>query len=80
MKKVIVLFAILSLSSAALFSNPAIMGHHKGKVIDGKKVDCSYCHMAGLKIPQKKGQIKDGKLNGKKYSRVKGCAGKDCHK
>lgn len=80
MKKIMVVLAVVSLSSSALFSNPVIMGKHKDMIKEGKKVDCGYCHMTGLKIPQQKGQIKDGKLNGKKFSLVKGCNGKECHK
>lgn len=80
MKKVMIVLAVVSLSSAALFSNPAIMGNHKDALKDGKKLDCGYCHMTGLKIPQKKGQIQDGKLNGKKFSQITGCNGKGCHK
>jgi hypothetical protein len=79
MKKVIIILTAVFMSSAALFSNPAIMGKHKDQLKDGKKVDCGYCHQTGLKIPQKKGQIKDSKLNGKKYSQIKGCNGKGCH-
>lgn len=80
MKKVIIILAVVSFSSAALFSNPVIMGKHKDMVRDGKKVDCSYCHFTGIKIKQEKGQVKDGKLNGKKFSKVTGCDGKGCHK
>lgn len=80
MKKSSVFLIIFTLVSAAAFSNPVIMGKHKDMTKEDKKVDCSYCHFTVNKIAQKKGQIKDGKLDGKKYSQIKGCDGKDCHK
>ncbi|HOP64046.1 MAG TPA: hypothetical protein PK358_04415 [Spirochaetota bacterium] len=79
MKKCIVIFAVFMLSSAVLFSNPGIMGKHKGELKNGKKIDCAYCHFSGPKIAQQKGQIKNGKLKGRKYSRIKGCGGQGCH-
>jgi len=70
--------SVLLIASAG-FSNIAISGKHKNLKKDGKKVDCVYCH-TGQKIQKKKGQTTKEKINGKKFSAIKGCSGKDCHK
>jgi Zn/Cd-binding protein ZinT len=66
--------------STASFSNVTIMGKHKNFTRDGKKINCNYCHAGSVKLEKKKGQFADGKVNGKKRSQMKACAGKDCHK
>ncbi|NLV68398.1 MAG: hypothetical protein GXY14_12075 [Spirochaetes bacterium] len=66
--------------STAGFSNVGIMGKHKNMTKDGKKIDCNYCHAGSVKLAKKKGQSANGKVNGKKMSQMKACAGKDCHK
>ncbi|HPD77467.1 MAG TPA: hypothetical protein PLH88_03490 [Spirochaetota bacterium] len=70
---------IVFIFSISLNATPVIMGKHANMSQDGKTINCAYCHTPGLNIPQQKGQIKDGKLNGKKYSAIKGCNGKGCH-
>ncbi len=78
-KKISIVLVLLMISGAA-FSNVKISAKHKDKMIDGKKVNCAYCHTGELKIEKKKGQVKGEALNGVKFSKIKGCAGKDCHK
>lgn len=74
-------FAVILMLAVATagFSNVAISGKHKNMTKDNKKVDCAYCH-TGEKIEKKKGQMANNKFNGKALSKIKACAGKDCHK
>lgn len=44
---------------------------HKGMEVEGKKVNCIYCHK-GTNIPKKGTDYK-------KYESQKTCAGKNCH-
>lgn len=79
MKKFTLILCIFFAASAVSFSNIVISGKHKDKIKDGKKVDCSYCHFTGAKIPQKKGMFKDNLVNGVSRAKIKECAGKECH-
>lgn len=79
MIKRISIVLVLLMISAAAFSNVKISAKHKQGVVDGKKVNCTYCH-TNSKIEKKKGQVKGETLNGVKFSKIKTCAGSDCHK
>ena len=77
-RKASILFVITMFVSTAIFSNTAIFSKHSGKIKDGKKINCDYCHKdAGIK--KEKGQFKDGLVNGKKRSDMKTCNGSGCH-
>jgi hypothetical protein len=78
-KKISIVLVLLMISAAA-FSNVKISAKHKDLTKDAKKVNCVYCHTSVMKIEKKKGQIKGEALNGVKFSKIKSCAGKDCHK
>jgi nitrate/TMAO reductase-like tetraheme cytochrome c subunit len=78
-KKISILLVFLMVAGAA-FSNVKISGKHKDKMKDGKKVNCGYCHTGEMKIEKKKGQVQGQKLNGVAFSKIKSCAGSDCHK
>lgn len=77
-KKLSIILVLLMITGAA-FSNVKISAKHKDLTKDAKKVNCAYCHTSVMKIEKKKGQIKGEALNGVKYSKIKSCAGKDCH-
>jgi len=78
MKRLSILLVLLMISAAA-FSNVKISGKHKDKMKDSKKVNCAYCH-TDSKIEKKKGQVQGKSLNGVAFSKIKSCAGPDCHK
>ncbi len=78
-KKLSIILVLLMISAAA-FSNVKISAKHKDLSKDGKKVNCAYCHTGDLKIEKKKGQTDGKKLNGTALSKIKSCAGSDCHK
>ena len=73
-------FLVMLMISSVAFSNVKISAKHKDKMKDGKKVNCLYCHAGDSKIEKKKGQIQGQKLNGVALSKIKSCAGADCHK
>lgn len=78
-KRLSIILVLLMITGAA-FSNVKISAKHKNSTKDGKKVNCAYCHTSVMKIEKKKGQIKGEALNGVNFSKIKSCAGKDCHK
>ena len=78
-KKLSIILVLLMITGAA-FSNVKINAKHKDLTKDAKKVNCAYCHTSVMKIEKKKGQIKGEALNGVKFSKIKSCAGTDCHK
>jgi hypothetical protein len=80
MIKKLSLILVLIMISAAAFSNIKISAKHKNKMNDGKRVNCLYCHAGNSNIEKKKGQIQGQKLNGVMFSKIKSCAGSDCHK
>lgn len=80
MIKRISIVMLLLMISAAAFSNVKIAAKHKDQTKDGKKVACIYCHAGSLKIEKKKGQVQGDKFNGVLFSKIKGCAGSECHK
>lgn len=79
MRKTALLLIVAMFTTTALFSNTKIFSKHSGKMKDGKKITCDYCHKdAGIK--KEAGQFKDGLVNGKKRSAMKTCSGPECHK
>ena len=55
----------------ASFGSVKLIKTHKGLTLNGKKINCAYCHTVN-KIP-KKG------TNYKKYNTTATCAGPKCH-
>lgn len=80
MKRLSILLVLLMIAGAA-FSNVKISAKHKDKMKDGKKVNCAFCH-TDSKIEKKKGQMSANNkvFNGTNLSKIKNCAGADCHK
>ncbi|PKL15672.1 MAG: hypothetical protein CVV49_20210 [Spirochaetae bacterium HGW-Spirochaetae-5] len=78
-KRISIILVLLMVSGAA-FSNVKISAKHKDLTKDAKKVNCAYCHTNVMKIEKKKGQVNGKALNGVNFSKIKSCAGTDCHK
>jgi len=79
MVKKLSLLLVLLMFTATAFSNVKIAAKHKDKMKDNQKVTCVYCH-TNQKIEKKKDQVQGQKLNGVAFSKIKSCAGADCHK
>jgi hypothetical protein len=79
MKKICFFMLMIMITTVAVYSNSKLAAKHKYLEKDDKKVNCVYCHGGDVKIKKKKNQIINNTLNGVEFSKIKSCAGDDCH-